>query len=106
MPKFLVKASYSPDGAKGLLKEGGTKRRDAVKMVIEGLGGRLEAMYFAFGDADAYVVVDLPDAASATALSLTVGSTGAVHCTTTPLITAEEVDQAARKKVGYRAPGS
>ncbi len=106
MPKYLIAACYTAAGAKGLLTEGGTKRRDAVKKVIEELGGKLEAMYFAFGDTDAFVIADLPDAATATAVSLTVGASGAVRCTTTPLITPDEVDQAAKKKLTYRAPGA
>ena len=103
--KYLVKASYSAEGARGLLKEGGSRRRETVNEGVQALGGKVEAMYFAFGDTDAYVIVDLPDAATATALSLTIGATGVVRCTTTPLITAEEVDEAAKKKVAYRAPG-
>src|SRR5436309_2197610 len=61
MPKFLVQANYKPDAIKGLLKEGGTKRRSAVEQMAAGFGGRVEAFYFAFGDADAFVVLDAPD---------------------------------------------
>lgn len=106
MPKMLIKAAYSPDGAKGLMKEGGTARRAAVQKAVEGLGGKLEAFYYAYGDADAYVIVDVPDAASGIALSLTVNSTGTVRVSTIPLITPEEIDQAAKKKPKYRAPGA
>lgn len=106
MAKYLVKASYNAEGAKGLLKEGGTKRRDAAKKLIESLGGKFEALYFAFGETDAFLIADLPDAATATAISLTVGATGVMKVTTIPLITPEEVDQAAKKKVAFRAPGA
>ena len=106
MPKFMVKASYAPDGIKGLIKEGGTGRRAVVQKLIEGLGGRIEAFYFAYGADDVYVIVDVPDAASGMALSLAVNATGAVRLSTTPLITPEEMDAACKKSVAYRAPGA
>jgi uncharacterized protein with GYD domain len=105
MPKYLVQGSYTVEGAKGLLKDGGTKRRAAIEALIKGLGGRLEAFYFAFGDTDAYVIIDLPDQVTASALALTVGASGAVGIKTTVLVTPEEVDQAVKKTVQYRAPG-
>jgi uncharacterized protein with GYD domain len=106
MPKMLIKASYAPEGAKGLLKEGGTARRAVVQKAVEGLGGKIEAFYFAYGDADVYTIVDMPDTASGLALSLTVNSTGAVHVSTIPLITPEEIDQASKKKPKYKVPGA
>jgi uncharacterized protein with GYD domain len=106
MPKMLIKASYSSEGAKGLLKEGGTSRRAAVQKAVEGLGGKVDAFYYAYGEADAYIIVDLPDATSGIALSLTVNATGAVHISTIPLITPEEIDQATKRKPKYRAPGA
>ncbi len=106
MAKFLVKASYTTEGARGLLKEGGKGRREAIQKVVEGLGGKLEAFYFAYGDVDAYVIADFPDASAALALSLTVGASGAVRLSTVPLITVEEIDAARKKTVAYRAPGA
>ena len=106
MPKFLIRASYTAEGAKGLMKGGGSARRAAVQKMLEGLGGKLEAMYFAYGDIDAYVIADVPDAAAGIAISLTVNASGAVHASTTPLITVEELDAAARKSVKYTPPGA
>ena len=106
MAKYLVRASYTTDGVRGVLKEGGSSRRDAVQGLIEGLGGRLEAFYFAFGDDDACVIVDLPDNASAAAASLAVSATGATRCKVTVLLTPDEIDDAARKTTSYRAPGA
>ena len=106
MPKFMVKASYTTEGVRGLLKEGGTGRRAAVQKFIEGLGGKVEAFYYAFGEADAYVIVDVPDAASGIALSLAVNATGAVRVSTIPLILPEDIDVASKKSVTYRAPGA
>jgi uncharacterized protein with GYD domain len=106
MPKFLIKASYAAEGARGLIKEGGTARRAAVENLVQGIGGRVEAFYFAYGEADAYVITDVPDATSGLAISLAVNASGAVHIETIPLITPEEIDDAAKRAVNYRAPGA
>ncbi len=106
MAKYLIKASYTLQGTKGLVKEGGSSRRAAVKQLVEGLGGRLEAFYFAFGDTDVVSIVDLPDASSAAAHSLAVNAAGGVEVSTTLLLTPEEMDAACKKSVGYRAPGA
>jgi uncharacterized protein with GYD domain len=106
MAKFLVRASYSASGTKGLLKEGGSGRKTAVHKAVEALGGKVEGFYFAYGDSDAFVICDFPDAASGLALSMTVNASGAATCTTIPLITPEEVDAACKKTVSYRAPGA
>ena len=106
MAKFMIKASYTAEGTRGLMKEGGTGRRAAVQKAVEGAGGKLESFYFAYGEHDAYVICDLPDAASAIAISLAVNASGAVRSSTTPLITPEEIDAATKKSAGYRAPGA
>jgi uncharacterized protein with GYD domain len=105
MAKYLLKASYTTDGVKGVLKDGGSGRRAAVEQTVQGLGGSLESFYFAFGDTDAYVVVDLPDNATATAISLMVNAAGGAQVTTVPLVTPEEADEATKKSVEYRPPG-
>ena len=106
MPKFLIEASYTLDGVKGVQSEGGTSRRDAVAAVAESVGGRLESFHFAFGDRDAYVIVDLPDNESAAAVALTVNAAGGATIRTVPLLTPDEVDAAAKRSVDYRPPGS
>jgi uncharacterized protein with GYD domain len=105
MAKYLVIASYKSEGAKGLIKDGGSARRQAVEQVAKSAGGSLESFYFAFGDADAYVVVDMPDHVSAAAVSLAVNATGAVTTKTVVLLTPEDIDKAAKKGATYRAPG-
>jgi uncharacterized protein with GYD domain len=105
MAKYMILASYTSEGIKGLLKDGGTKRRAAVEEAVKALGGRLEAFYFAFGETDAYVVVDGLDHTTAAAVALAVGSSGSVRQRTSVLLTPEEVDQACKKTVTYRAPG-
>ena len=106
MAKFLVKASYTPDGVKGVQSAGGGSRRDAVSKMAEGLGGSLESFYFAFGDTDAYVVLDLPDNRSAAAASIAVSASGAATSEVVVLLTPEDVDAAAKLSVDYRPPGS
>ncbi len=105
MAKFLVTVSYTAEGAKGVRKDGGTKREEAARSAAESLGGKVEAFYFSFGKQDAIVIVDFPNAAAAAALSLAVGASGAAHCHTTPLLTSAEMDHAASAKTAYRAPG-
>ncbi|MEI6209243.1 MAG: GYD domain-containing protein [Desulfuromonadales bacterium] len=133
MAKYLGQISYSVEGAKGLLKEGGTKRLKAVEQLakelsaptssaqspvpmsfcsmealehmVKGVGGTLESFYYAFGEFDLVVIVDLPDNASAAALSLTISSSGASKIKTTVLLTPEEIDQASKMSIHYRPPG-
>jgi uncharacterized protein with GYD domain len=106
MPKFLIEGSYQAEGAKGLVKEGGSHRRAFIGDLIKKSGGTMESFYFAFGESDVYVVCDMPDVASAMAISLAVNSSGAVKLKTIPLISAEEMDTAAKKQIAYRPPGA
>src|SRR5215213_8894535 len=106
MPKYLVEASYTLEGVKGVQSAGGSSRRDAVAAVAESVGGSLESFHFGFGESDAYVIVDLPDNESAAAVALTVNASGGASAKTTVLLTPEEVDAAAKRSVDYRPPGS
>ena len=103
--KYRFKANYVGKGVEGLLKEGGTSRRETVSKAITAAGGKLESFYFAFGDTDVLGVIDMPDVASAVALSLAINASGAVNLSLTPLILPEEVDAASKKRPGYRPPG-
>jgi uncharacterized protein with GYD domain len=105
MPKYLIAASYTASGAAGLLKDGGTARRTAAEQALKSAGGKLEAFYFAFGEHDAYVIVDAPDNASVAAASVAINASGAVQSKTVVLLTAEEMDAATKKSVTYRKPG-
>jgi uncharacterized protein with GYD domain len=106
MPKYLIEASYTLDGVKGVQGKGGSSRRDAIAELAEGLGGSMDSFYFAFGDSDVYTVLDLPDNATASAVALAVNASGGATIRTTVLISPEEVDEAANVSVNYRAPGS
>jgi uncharacterized protein with GYD domain len=105
MPKFLIEATYNSEGTKGLLKDGGTKRQAVVKKAVEDLGGKLEAFYYAFGETDCVVIVDVPDVISGLAIAMAVDSSGEVHLKTTPLISPADIDAACHKTVHYTAPG-
>ena len=105
MPKYLIEASYTAEGAKGLLKEGGSNRRSALNILMKELSGSLEAFYYAFGDSDVIAIVEAPDNVTVATVSLTIAASGAVTQKTTPLLTPEEIDQAAKKTVRYRPPG-
>ena len=109
MAKYLLRSSYTAEGLKGLLKEGGVARREAVKKAAEALGGTLEAYYYAFGETDLFLILDFPDNVAVTAATLTSNAAGTAKVTTTVLITPEEVDRATElaKQMGeaYRPPG-
>ena len=106
MPKYLFQANYTPEGMQGLLKEGGTSRKQVFEEMAKEQGGSLESFYYAFGGADLYMTFDLPDTATAAAISLSIGAGGALNITTVQLITPEELDAACGKTVSYRLPGS
>ena len=106
MPKFLAKARYNADGARALMKEGGSSRVAAVTKAAKEIGGRIESFYFAYGGADAFVIVDAPNEAAALALSLAVNASGSVTLEMVPLITPKQMDDAAKVTVKYRAPGA
>lgn len=106
MAKYLVVASYTAEGMKGVISKGGTAREDAVGKMIADIGGTVESFYFAFGGDDAYVVVDLPDNVAAAAIGMAVGASGMASCRTVVLLTPAEVDRAAEAGVKYVPPGS
>ena len=106
MSKYLITASYTAEGTKGLLLEGGSGRKAAVDKAVQALGGKIEAFYYAYGDIDVMLIADIPDAVSGLALSLAANASGTVKVTTTPLLTVAEVDAACKKSVAYRGAGA
>jgi uncharacterized protein with GYD domain len=105
MGKYLIEASYTTDGVKGLLKEGGSARRAAVERLVKAAGGTLDSYYFVFGDDDVIAVVDLPNNATMAAVSLAISAAGAATTAVRVLLSPEEIDTAADKTIEYRAPG-
>src|SRR4051812_33554716 len=106
MPKYMIKASYSPEGIKGVMAKGGTARRIAIEKLVSGVGGSMESFYFAFGGDDVYIVVDAPSHEAMAAVAGTVSSTGVLKgYETVVLLTAEQLDAAANMAGGYTPPG-
>ncbi|MGA2322132.1 MAG: GYD domain-containing protein [Solirubrobacteraceae bacterium] len=106
MPKYLIEASYSTEGVRGVADKGGTARREAVEQLIAASGGKLESFYFAFGDADVYAIAEYPSNEVAAAVALSINRSGAVKARTVVLLTPEEVDAAAKMAPEYRPPGT
>ena len=104
MSKYMFKVNYVGELAKGLLKEGGTSRRQAIEKTFASLGGTTESLYYAFGDTDIYLIVDLPDNATAASATFLAKGSG-LECIAIPLLTPEELDEAAKKSPIYRPPG-
>jgi uncharacterized protein with GYD domain len=106
MAKYLIQGTYTAEGVRGLMKDKATGRAQAVRKLIEGVEGKLEAIYFAMGENDVVIIVDVPDLVTAAALSFTVSASGIVRAKSTALLTVEETDRALSKKIDYRAPGT
>jgi uncharacterized protein with GYD domain len=106
VPKYQIEASYSSEGVKGVANKGGTARREAVQQLISAIGGKMESFYFAFGDADVYVIAELPGDEAAAALALSINQSGSTKIRTVVLLTPEQMDSAAKMAPEYRPPGS
>ncbi|GEC09005.1 hypothetical protein SSP24_66600 [Streptomyces spinoverrucosus] len=104
MPMYLFKVRLTVNGLQGLLKEGATARRAVIERTVQDIGGRLESVYWAFGDDDVFITAELPGNTSAAALGLVTSAAGGVRTSTVVLLTADEIDEAARQKVNYRPP--
>jgi uncharacterized protein with GYD domain len=105
MAKYLFEATYVGEGIKGLMREGGTARREALVEALKSVDGTLESFYYAFGETDVLGVFEVPAPADAAALSLMINSTGSVNVRLKPLLGPEDLDEAAKKTPSYRAPG-
>ena len=105
MTKIMWCGSYTAEGSKGVIAEGGSSRKAMVEKMLASMGGKLECMYFSFGSDDLVLIAEVPDNVSAAAIGLTVAAAGAAHGRMTILLTPEEIDQAAKKSPAYRPPG-
>jgi uncharacterized protein with GYD domain len=107
MAKYLIKASYSPEGMKGVMAKGGTARVDAIEKLVAGVGGSMESFYFAFGSDDVFIVIDAPSHEAMAAVAGTVTSSGVLSSyETVVLLSAEQLDAASNLEVNYAPPGS
>ena len=105
MPKYFFYGSYSPEGYRGLMEEGGSSRIEAAKEALGSVGGSLEAFYFSYGENDFYIIVDLPDHIATTAITLAGNITGTFNIKGVPLLTPGELDEAIKQSVDFRPPG-
>ena len=106
MPKFLIEGSYTSDGLRGLMKDKASGRQAVLNGALSSLGGKLEGIYYALGEADVYVLCDCPDHVSAAALAMAASASGLIRTKTIPLMTVQETDRALAMKTTYRAPGA
>jgi uncharacterized protein with GYD domain len=106
MPLYLWQGSYTAEGTKGLMKDGGSKRKQAVGQMVEKAGGKLHAFYYCFGETDVVSIAEFPDHATALGVSMAVNAAGVVRLRSTLLLPVEEVDAATKKSVSYRPPGA
>ena len=106
MPKYMIVATYSADGIKGVLREGGSARQTLIADIAKNLGGSLDAFYFAFGEDDVYSIVDLPDNVTAAAMAMNISAAGLVRCEVKVLLSPEEIDKSARTRMWFRPPGA
>ncbi|MEO5649487.1 MAG: GYD domain-containing protein [Ginsengibacter sp.] len=106
MTKYLIKADYTAEGVKGLLKTGGTIRKQAIEDTVKKLGGQLDSFYYSFCEHDVYTVCALPDAATAAAVILSINASGLVSVSAEVLVDPEEIDKAKDISVNYRTPGN
>lgn len=106
MAKYLITASYTAVGLRGLQKESASGRRQAVASALEAVGGKLECMYYSLGEDDVVVIAEAPDHVKAAAFSIAVSATGLARARTTALLTVEEADRALTQAVNYRPPGA
>ncbi|HEX7156648.1 MAG TPA: GYD domain-containing protein [Burkholderiaceae bacterium] len=85
MNRYVVSFGYAPESHR-TAPAAGTSRVDAISRAVESLGGRLEFLNFVLGDCTGRMIVGLPDATSAAALSAAAKSTGAVSvaCVSAP----------------------
>ena len=108
MPLYLARFSYTSDAMKALLDQP-QDRSAAAREVAESVGGKLLGFWYTFGEFDGVFLLDAPDAASAAAVSMAVGASGALSkVETTVLLDMDEAQDAMRKAAAatYRPPSS
>jgi uncharacterized protein with GYD domain len=99
MSFYLYQLSYTSEAVKALIANP-TDREAAARKLIEGLGGKLHHLFFAFGTYDVICLIEGPDDAMMAAGALAVAASGTVSASSTiKLLTAAE-GMAAMKKAG------
>ncbi len=106
MAYYLVQASYGVPAIAAMVKNP-QDRAATIRPLMEKMGGKLHGMWFTFGEYDLVAIAEMPDATTAAAFSMAIGSTGAMTSyRTTPLLTMDETVDAMKKAggVAYKAP--
>ena len=107
MAYYMVQAAYTAEAVAAMVKKP-EDRGEAIRPVVEKLGGKLVGIWFCFGEYDVVGISELPDNVSAAAFAFAVSQAGKVKALkTTPLMTGSEAVSAMKKAggAGYRAPG-
>jgi len=76
MCKYMIKFSYSSGSLARMVKVI-DDRTTAVRILVESLGGSLDAMYWDVQKSSSYAIAELPDAVSAVAAISAAAKTGA-----------------------------
>jgi len=105
MPKYLFYGSYTTEGYRGIMEEGGSERIEVSKRALGSVGGTLESFYYSNGEQDFYIIVNLPDHVVSTAVTLIGNASGTFRIRAVPLLTPEEMDEAVKLQVDFRPPG-
>jgi uncharacterized protein with GYD domain len=108
MPRYMIQGGYAAEAWAGMVQKP-EDRTGVVRAAAESLGGKLESIYFTFGQDDFVVIVEMPDNVSAAAISIAVGATGRYrNLRTIPLITPDEMVRSLQSagKVNFRAAGT
>lgn len=108
MAYYMVQAAYTAEAIAAMVKKP-EDRVAVITAVVEKLGGKLEGMWFCFGDYDVVGVSQMPDNVSAAAFTLAISQGGSLRAAkTTPLMTGGEFIKALKKVggAGYKKPGS
>jgi uncharacterized protein with GYD domain len=106
MTRYLFQVAYTPEAWAAQIKSP-QNRLEQIRPAVESLGGKLESMYYAFGEYDVVALADFPDDVSAAAFSLSASAGGAIKSIrTTPLMMVEDGMNAMKKAAGsgYRPP--
>ena len=106
MSKFMYSGNYTKRGIKGLLKDGGTARKEETVRLVESLGGKIEAFYWCYGSTDFVTIMDFPDHTTVTGMALNIAASGTFTGNLTPLISVEEMDEMVKVSIkDWKGPG-
>lgn len=99
MGYYLIQVAYTPESWASQIKSKANVE-DRIRPSVQALGGRIDSIYYAFGEYDVMAIGEFPSNDAAAAFSLAVTAGGALKAIkTTPLMTVAE-GQSAMGKAG------